>query len=42
MERTNYFIVEAYGPQASLCGERLAKGSRVDDGARRARAAFGD
>ena len=29
VERTNYFTVEVYGPQASLCAERLGKGSRV-------------
>jgi single-stranded DNA-binding protein len=29
VERTNYFAVEVYGPQASLCAERLGKGSRV-------------
>src|SRR5690348_5511642 len=26
VERTNYFTVEVYGPQASLCAERLGKG----------------
>ena len=30
VERTNYFTVEVYGPQASLCAERLGKGSRVE------------
>jgi len=29
VERTNYFTVEVYGPQANLCAERLGKGSRV-------------
>ena len=29
VERTNYFTVEVYGPQAKLCTERLGKGSRV-------------
>jgi single-strand DNA-binding protein len=29
VERTNYFTVEVYGPQASLCAERLGKSSRV-------------
>jgi single-stranded DNA-binding protein len=29
VDRTNYFTVEVYGPQASLCAERLGKGSRV-------------
>ena len=29
VERTNYFTVEVYGPQATLCSERLGKGSRV-------------
>jgi single-strand DNA-binding protein len=29
VERTNYFTVEVYGPQATLCAERLGKGSRV-------------
>jgi len=29
VERTNYFTVEVYGPQAALCAERLGKGSRV-------------
>ena len=29
VERTNYFTVEVYAPQASLCAERLGKGSRV-------------
>ena len=29
VERTNYFTVEVYGPQASLYAERLGKGSRV-------------
>jgi single stranded DNA-binding protein len=29
VEGTNYFTVEVYGPQASLCAERLGKGSRV-------------
>ena len=29
VERTNYFTVEVYGPQASLCAEHLGKGSRV-------------
>jgi single-strand DNA-binding protein len=29
VERTNYFTVEVYGPQARLCAERLGKGSRV-------------
>jgi single-strand DNA-binding protein len=29
VDRTNYFTVEVYGPQASLCAERLDKGSRV-------------
>ncbi len=29
VERTNYFTIEVYGPQANLCAERLAKGSRV-------------
>ena len=29
VERTNYFTVEVYGPQASLCAERLRKGSRI-------------
>jgi single-stranded DNA-binding protein len=28
-ERTNYFTVEVYGPQAHLRAERLGKGSRV-------------
>jgi single-stranded DNA-binding protein len=29
VERTNYFTVEVYGPQANLCAERLGEGSRV-------------
>jgi single-strand DNA-binding protein len=29
VERTNYFTVEVYGSQATLCAERLGKGSRV-------------
>ena len=29
VERTNYFTVEVYGPQATLCAQRLGKGSRV-------------
>ena len=29
VERTNYFTVEVYGPQANLCAERLGKGSRI-------------
>jgi single-stranded DNA-binding protein len=29
LERTNSFTVEVYGPQATLCAERLGKGSRV-------------
>jgi single-stranded DNA-binding protein len=29
VERTNYFTVEVYGPQANLCAERLGKGPRV-------------
>jgi single-strand DNA-binding protein len=29
VDRTNYFTVEVYGPQASLCAERIGKGSRV-------------
>ena len=29
VERTNYFTVEVYGPEANLCAERLGKGSRV-------------
>jgi single-strand DNA-binding protein len=29
VERTNYFTVEVYGPQANLCAERLDKGSRI-------------
>src|SRR5437660_4107459 len=29
VEKTNYFTVEVYGPQAKLCAERLGKGSRV-------------
>jgi single stranded DNA-binding protein len=29
VDRMNYFTVEVYGPQASLCAERLGKGSRV-------------
>ena len=29
VERTNNFTVEVYGPQASLCVERLGKGARV-------------
>jgi single-strand DNA-binding protein len=29
VERTNYFTVEVYGPQATLCAERLGRGSRV-------------
>ena len=29
IERTHYFTVEVYGPQASLCAERLGNGSRV-------------
>jgi single stranded DNA-binding protein len=29
VEKTNYFTVEVYGPQATLCAERLGKGSRV-------------
>jgi single stranded DNA-binding protein len=29
VERTNYFTVEVYGPQANLCAERHGKGARV-------------
>ena len=29
VERTNYFTVEVFGPQAALCAERLGKGARV-------------
>ena len=29
VERTKYFTVEVYGPQANLCAERLGKGSRI-------------
>jgi single stranded DNA-binding protein len=29
VERTDYFTVEVYGPQANRCAERLGKGSRV-------------
>jgi single-strand DNA-binding protein len=29
VERTNYFTVEVYGPQANLCAERVGKGARV-------------
>lgn len=29
MEKTNYFIVEVYGTQASACAQYLGKGSRV-------------
>jgi single stranded DNA-binding protein len=29
VERTKYFTVEIYGPQAHLCAERLGRGSRV-------------
>ena len=29
VERTNYFTVELYAPQANLCAERLGKGSRI-------------
>jgi single-strand DNA-binding protein len=29
VERTNYFTVEVYGPQATLCAQRLGQGSRV-------------
>jgi single-strand DNA-binding protein len=28
VERTTYFPVKVYGPQANLCAERLGKGSR--------------
>jgi len=28
-DKTNYFTVEAYGPQAQSCGQHLRKGSRV-------------
>jgi single-strand DNA-binding protein len=28
-ELTKYFTVEVYGPQATLCAQRLGKGSRV-------------
>ena len=29
VDKTNYFTVEAYGPQARACAQYLAKGSRV-------------